>query len=167
MPAAAAEDPWAGFRFLIGEWVGEGSGQPGEGTGHFTLSLDLQGKVLVRRNRTAYPAANGRPAFTHEDLMVIYAEPGGKGQRAIYFDNEGHVINYQVTAAAGSGLTFVSEAMPAAPRFRLTYTKGQNDTVGIKFEIAPPGKPDGFKKYLDGTVHRKAGRKPDKVQEKR
>src|SRR5262249_53744865 len=93
------QDPWKPYRFLAGEWTGEGSGDPGKGSGGFSFAWDLQGKVLVRRNRSEYPATNGRPAMLHEDLMVIYQGEGGGPTRVIYFDSEGHVINYTATFA--------------------------------------------------------------------
>ena len=70
--AAPPADPWDACRFLLGEWAGEGGGQPGRGTGGFTFALDLQDKVMVRRNRAELPAAAGRPAAVHDDLMVVY-----------------------------------------------------------------------------------------------
>jgi hypothetical protein len=153
-PGRAGDDPWADFRFLIGAWVSDG--KPGDGSGSFTLAPDLGGKVLVRRHTADLPAANGRPAGRHEDLMVVYPGPGGKPVRASYFDSEGHVIQYAVSPLPDKkGLVFVSAADPAGPRFRLTYTRGEGDTVAVKFEIAPPGKADGFKTYLEGTVRRK------------
>src|SRR5438067_2074282 len=87
----AAESPWMPLQFLAGEWVGEGTGSPGQGTGGFTFKLDLQDKVMVRTNFAKYPATNGRPAATHEDLMVIYTEAPDQRLRAIYFDSENHV----------------------------------------------------------------------------
>jgi hypothetical protein len=156
---AAAESPdddaWKPYRFLVGEWTGEGSGEPGKGSGRFSFAWDLQEKVLVRRNRAEYPAAQGRPAFSHEDLMVIYRADRSGPIKAIYFDSEGHVINYAVMFSDETRtLTFLSDAVPTAPRFRLSYTKGADDAMGIKFEIAPPGKPDGFKTYLEGNARR-------------
>jgi hypothetical protein len=53
------------------------------------------------------------------------------------------------------GLVFLSNPDPAGPRFRLTYTRAAKDKVTVKFEIAPPGKADAFKTYLEGTVRRK------------
>src|SRR5206468_3504124 len=104
---------------------------------------DLRGTVLVRRNTADLPAANGRPAARHEDLMVVFREQGGKQFRASYFDSEGHVIQYAVAPLADrKGLVFVSDADPSGPRFRLTYAKGEGEKVTVKFEIAPPGKPD-------------------------
>jgi hypothetical protein len=74
--AQGAEDPWADFRFLIGSWVSDGP--PQQGSGSFSLEPDLQGKVLVRKNTADLPAAPGRAPARHEDLMVIYAERGGR-----------------------------------------------------------------------------------------
>jgi hypothetical protein len=149
----AEEDPWADFRFLIGSWVSEG--RPEEGSGRFTLEPDLGGKILVRRNTAELPAAKGRPASKHDDLMIIYREPGGQTVRASYFDNEGHVIQYAVRSLPDKkGLVFVSNPEPSRPRFRLTYTRVERERVAVKFEIAPPGKADEFKTYLEGTVRR-------------
>src|SRR5271157_2075268 len=56
--------------------------------------------------------------------MVVY--PAGQGQppRAIYFDSEGHVIQYRVQPAEKpQSLTFVSEPAASTPRFHLTYTE--------------------------------------------
>ncbi len=157
----ADDDPWKPYEFLIGQWTGDGGGEPGKGSGEFSFAWDLQKKVLVRKNRADFPAAGGRPAFSHEDLMVIYqGEPGGPG-KAIYFDSEGHVINYAASVSDDKRtLTFLSEAAAAVPRFRLTYTKEKEDTVHIKFEIAPPGKPDEFKTYVEGGARRKDMPKP-------
>jgi hypothetical protein len=44
--------------------------------------------------------------------------------------------------------------MPQAPRFRLTYVREEDDLVAIKFEIAPPGKPDQFTTYLEGKARK-------------
>jgi hypothetical protein len=158
MAGSADDDVWKPYEFLVGEWIGEGSGDPGKGSGGVTFSWDLQKKVLVRKNRAEFPAAQGRPAFVHEDLMVIYQSEGGGPIRAIYFDNEGHVINYAATFSDDKKLlTFLSDATPQSPRFRLTYTKEKDDLVGIKFEMAPPGKPDDFKTYLEGRARKKNG----------
>ena len=159
-PAAAQQanddDVWAPLRFLVGEWVGEGGGEPGQGTGGFSFQYDLQEKILVRRNYARYPATKGRPAYAHDDLMIMYAEPGRSGWQAIYFDNEGHVIHYVVSIPADGIWEFLSEAQPARPRYRLTYRETGADTLTIKFEIAPPGKPEAFTTYIEARARRKA-----------
>ena len=156
--ATAQETPggWGPLEYLLGEWVGGGGGQPGQGEGEFSFQLDLQKHVLVRKNFAAYAAANGRPAFRHDDLMIVYREAGGAPPQAIYFDSEGHVIHYSVTVSSdGKTIAFLSDAAPAAPRYRLTYILTGGHTVSIKFEIAPPGKPDAFSTYIEAQARRK------------
>jgi hypothetical protein len=153
-------DNWEAFRFLLGDWTGEGTGTPGEATGGFSFSFDLEGKILIRKSRADYPATKDKPAYSHTDLMVIYQEPDGKATRAIYFDNEGHVIHYEVSLSKDqTTLTFLSDASPSAPRFRFTYNKAKNDSLTFQFDIAPPGKPEAFSKYLEGSLRRKPAAK--------
>jgi hypothetical protein len=75
--ALHAED-WGPLQFLIGDWSGEGGGQPGQASaGSFSFTPELQGTILVRRSFAEYPPANGRPAFRHDDLIVVYPKNGG------------------------------------------------------------------------------------------
>jgi hypothetical protein len=145
----------AKWRALIGDWSGEGGGNPGSGSGTSSFQFDLQQQVLVRRSHSEYPASGNRPATVHDDLMVIYADSGSEQSRAIYFDNEGHVINYFATwSAGGDVVTFVSKPAPGTPQFRLTYKKADAQTWTISFEMAPPGQPDAFKPYVSGQLRR-------------
>lgn len=154
--ALFAQSPpnWDRWQFLMGDWIGEGTGQPGAGEGGFSFRPALDGRVLVRKNEAHYAATKDRPAFSHEDLMVVY--PEGTAARAVYFDSEGHVIQYGVEfSAAGERITFISGAEPSATRYRLTYTKLAAEKVGIRFEMAPPGKPEAFAPYIEATARRK------------
>ena len=166
-PSAASRDGappgLAGLSFLLGEWEGRGGGGPGQGSGWFSFSPDLQQKVVVRRNHSDYPAAEGRPAYSHDDLMVVYPQAAGRPLQAIYFDSEGHVIRYQVrlepAEPAGSpgrpAAVFLGDAAPPAPRFRLTYQVTGPDTLDLTFEIAPPDKPDAFARYITASARRR------------
>jgi hypothetical protein len=153
-PCLHADDDWGALRYLVGNWVGEGGGGPGQGTGSFSFQPDVQGRVLVRRNHAEYPAAKDRPAAAHDDLMIVYrdSEEGAEGGlRAIFFDNEQHVIRYNVTMF-GDKIVFTSEATRGAPRYRFTYTRVSADALRIKFEIAPPGK--DFATYIEAGARR-------------
>ena len=155
-PADSASG-WGPLQSLVGDWIGEGGGGPGQGTGSFSFKPDLQGKILVRKNRSEYPAAKDRAAFVHDDLMVIYRDGPEASLHAVYFDSEGHTIRYEVQAAADSGeIVFVSGAEPAVPRYRLTYGRVDQDHLKIKFEIAPPGKPAQFTTYIEAGARRSA-----------
>src|SRR5215475_11743768 len=111
-PAMPAAD-WSAWKPLVGEWVADAT--PDGATGGSTFTLELQNRVIVRKNFADYPKTKQR----HDDLMVMYQERGTT--RADYWDNEGHVIHYVATASdGGKKLVFVSEAAPGQPRFRLT-----------------------------------------------
>ncbi|MCX6121051.1 MAG: hypothetical protein NTX44_05485 [Ignavibacteriales bacterium] len=151
---SSSKPDWSTFQFLLGEWIGEGSGDPGQGNGIFTFSLDLQDHILIRHNQSDYPETKTHAAFSHNDLMVIYQAPG-HSVHAIYFDNEGHTIQYTTNISDnGKSITFISDSLPAVPQFRLTYTSLADDSLFITFEIAPPAKPYTFSKYLEGRAHR-------------
>jgi hypothetical protein len=146
------------LRFLVGKWSGEGGGDAGQGSGYFTFEEGLQGKVLVRRNHAEYPAMKDRPAFTHDDLMVVYADPQTGRARAFYTDSEGHVINYDVLSAGdGKSVVFLSDPRDAGPRYRLTYALTQPDTIALTFEMATADQPDRFRKIIEGRVRKVAG----------
>ncbi|MBV8759000.1 MAG: hypothetical protein JO257_17055 [Deltaproteobacteria bacterium] len=140
-PAAPVAGPeWASLRAIIGTW--QGSDPLKHSSGRFTLAPDLGGKVLVRRGTNE--SAQGH----HEDLMVI--EEGGK--RATYWDNEGHVIAYAVTASA-EHVEFLSDEIAGKPRFKLTYDVTAPDELTIEFGVELPGAGE-FQHYTGGTVHR-------------
>lgn len=146
--SATAAD-WGPAQFLVGRWIGEGSGGPGQGTGSFSFTEELQGKTLVRRSFAEYPASPDKPASRHDDLTVIYRQDGQL--KAMYFDSEEHTISYTVKAVE-NGVVFATDPAQSGPRFRLTYTNSGKDTVKIKFEVAPPGKE--FTAYIDASARR-------------
>jgi hypothetical protein len=146
---------WDGWNFFLGEWIGKGGGQPGQGSGGFSFSFDIQKRVIVRKNYADYPATKDRPAFSHNDLMVIYKE-SGDSTRAIYWDNEGHIIHYTVSMPGDTNsVTFLSDLKTSEPRYRLTYTKADDKSVKITFEIASPRNPETFLKYIESEATRK------------
>src|SRR6266487_2606252 len=87
---------WEKLNALTGDWVAEGAGQPGAGTGSFSFEYDLNNKVMVRKSHSEYPSSDNKPAVVHDDLMVIYVINPTESFKAVYFDNEGHVINYSI-----------------------------------------------------------------------
>lgn len=150
-----AEDPWARFQFLIGSWSGTGAGKPGEiSMGKTSFSFDLDKNVIVRKNRVEIaPKAGETKGAVHEDLMVIYRQPGAAAPRAIYFDNEGHVIDYVASFPEKQpSVVFESKGGEKMPGFRLVYEMTPTDELMIEFLIAPPG--GEFKSYTKGTAAR-------------
>lgn len=158
--AQAPDSLWHPFEYLVGEWIGEGDGSGGQNSGTATFAFDLEKHVLVRKNHALQPAMNGRPAGVHDDLMMIFHEQG-RGMRALYVDNESHVIRYDIrVSAAGDTLEFLSERQPGAPRFRLLYARTGERTADVSLDMAAPNAPDVFRHYVTGrTVKRSAASK--------
>jgi hypothetical protein len=152
-------DALAPVQFLLGEWRGEGAGEPGQGGGSAAFTRELQGRVIVRRSFAEYPPGGGRPGFRHDDLMVVFAEPSGS-LRADYYDSEGHVIRYAVETPEVGHAVFVSAPSPEAPRFRLSYRLRPDGKLEGTFETAPPGKPEAFTIYLTWVTTRTTADSP-------
>lgn len=86
--------------------------------------------------------------------MVMYPEGGGV-KRAIYWDSEGHVIEYATEVLENGMLRWVSAPSPGAPRFRFNYRKIAEKRLAVLFEMAPPGKPEAFAMYVEATARKK------------
>lgn len=145
--SAAGPPELAAFEFLLGEWISSGEGQPGAGSGTAVFARSLQDRVITRTSYAEYPAAGGKPASRHDDLMVIYGVPG-TGVRADYYDSEGHVIRYDVQSPAAGKAVFLSESTTEGPRFRLTYELGAAGVLEGEFDVASPAAPETFTPYL-------------------
>ena len=138
---------WEKWNWLMGEWSGEGAGQPGQGGGTFSFAFNLDKKVIERKSHSEYPATNNKPLIIHDDLMFVYLDFAGSPSKSIYFDNEGHTINYAISYSDKS-IILTSEKVPNIPVFRLTYTLLDNKNVNTKFEMSKDGVK--FMTYIEG-----------------
>jgi hypothetical protein len=142
---------WDKWNWLIGEWKGEGRGQPGQGGGTFSFKPDLDKKIIVRKSHSEYPATENKPKIIHDDLMIVYSDSTGSASKAIYFDNEGHTINYTITSSEKS-IVFTSDKIPDVPVYRLTYTLIDKEDISVKFEMSQDG--EKFMTYIEGKSRR-------------
>jgi hypothetical protein len=146
-----SSNQWEKWNYLIGAWVGEHNGQPGQGEGKFSFQTDLDNNILVRKSHTVFPKTEKSAEIIHDDLLIIYQPSGNGTQEAIYFDNEGHTIKYKVLFSDKS-ITLTSDIDPNATRFRFTYTEIDSNSVNASFEMASPKSPEDFKMYLSGKA---------------
>jgi hypothetical protein len=153
--SAQPRDPWNSLRFLLGTWEAKTQGgTAGAATsGTYTFQLELRSHVLARH--TAGADCKGPSDFNceHSDLLYLYAAPAGNTWKAIYFDNEGHVIHYDVTAPGANTAIFLSPASDPGPQYRLTYELRDRLMLG-KFQIRFPGQSD-FRSYLEWSGSKK------------
>jgi hypothetical protein len=153
VPAQAPGGSFAPLLFLAGTWKGTGSGDPGSGEGGSTFTFDLDSRIMVRKSWAVLAPKNGeKGGARHEDLMITYLEPTDSRLHAVYFDNEGHVIRYDVVAGKPNTVAFESESSQPGPRYRLDYDLNQSGELTISFSIAPVGQP--FKVYTKGTARK-------------
>ncbi len=154
-PSTPPADPWQSLRFLIGTWDAktQGGSAGAAGSGTYTFQLDLRDHVLARRSSNA--GCKGPADFDceHGDLLYIYREAAGQPIKAIYWDNEGHVIHYEVTTPSPDTAVFASAPSQPGPAYRLTYELKASIMQG-RFQIRLPGQSD-FKSYLEWSGGKK------------
>jgi hypothetical protein len=141
------KETWKNWNWLIGEWAGEGSGQPGQGGGTFSFTLELENNILVRKSHSEYPATSNKPKIIHDDLMIVYPDVTGSIMKAIYFDNEGHTIRYSVSYIDKS-IVLTSDKVANTPFFQLTYSPIDKMTINTKFEMSQDG--EKYMVYVEG-----------------
>jgi hypothetical protein len=149
---AAATDPWKALEFLEGTWAAhtKGGSANAQASGTYTFKSELKHHVLVRRSSDS-AACSGPKGFDceHSDVLYVYQEAKGRPPKAIYFDNEGHVIHYDVTTPDSATAVFISDQSQPGPQFRLLYEL-KDAVMSGKFQMRLPGQAE-WKSYLEWT----------------
>ena len=148
-PAAGGSDGFRSLSFLEGEWS---AATPAAGTGPsvvgtYSFKRELGGHVLARHSSSA--SCKGPSDFDceHRDLLYVYVEGAGQNLKAIYFDNEGHVIHYSVSTPTSRSVVFLSDPSVPGPQFRLAYEL-KDQVMSGKFQMHLPGQSE-WKSYLE------------------
>jgi hypothetical protein len=146
---APESDRWSTLSFLEGTWGAKASGIGGvTGQGTYTFRPELGDHILARHSVKS-GECKGPAGFNcdHSDLLYVYRDGTGQPLKAIYFDNEGHVIHYDVSTPSATTAVFLSDSSQPGPQFRLMYElKGQ--VMSGKFQIRMPGQKE-WKSYLE------------------
>jgi len=142
-------DPWTPLGFLEGTWVAhtQGGSAAAQGNGTYTFKFELKHHVLVRRSDSAACKGPENYDCDHSDVLYVYRETEDQPLKAIYFDNEGHVIHYGVSTPDSTTAMFVSDVSPSGPQFRLVYQLNDAVMTG-KFQMRMPGQAE-WKSYLE------------------
>jgi hypothetical protein len=149
-----AVDPWAALAFLEGTWGAKSTYPEGVAVDSaYLFRRELHGHVLARRAVSA-AACSGPATFDceHSDELIVYQELPGQPLKALYVDNEGHVIHYVVSTPAPNDVVFLSEGANG-PRFRLEYKLDHGEMAG-KFQMQMPGQSD-WHSYLEWSGTRR------------
>lgn len=155
---AALRPELAGLARLIGNWTGEGEGEPGRSTLERRYEAALGGKFLHAHHSSRYaPQPKNPKGEVHHNLDFIGFDKARK--RAVFrqFHTEGFVAQYAAatTDLAAAEVVFESESIeniPAGFRARETYRFTGPDSFEEVFELAEPGK--GFALYAHNRFRR-------------
>ena len=147
----AKPDPWLPIRFLFGSWEARTTGglAQAQASAGYTFRLELRDHIVARHTRSGVCAAPDDFNCQHSDLLYIY--PEGSGFKAIYFDNEGHIIHYDLSIPKPGTAVFLSDAQQPGPQYRLSYEL-LDGTMSGKFELKMPGQAE-FMSYLEWSGH--------------
>ena len=142
-------DPWAGLRFLEGEWVGEVAGKAGAGEGERIYSFILQGQYFHFTNKATFPPQEKNPeGEIHEDWGIYSYDQGRDLLVLRQFHVEGFVNQYilDTLESNDSMAVFVTEAIENIPpgwRAKLILTRINDNEFVEGFQLASPGKDFG------------------------
>jgi hypothetical protein len=116
--------------------------------GTYTFRPEL-GNHILARHTTSIEGCEGPSTFDcdHGDLLYVYQDGAGQPLKANYFDNEGHVIHYDVSTPNATTAIFLSDASNPGPQFRLMYELKDAVMQG-RFQMRMPGQND-WKSYLE------------------
>ncbi len=150
-------DPWNAIAFLEGTWFSStktAGSSGGSARGTYTFKAELRNHVMARHTVNV-DACKGPATFDcdHGDLLYIYQDMPGQPLKAIYFDNEGHVIHYDVSTPDTKTALFLSDSSQPGPQFRLIYELKGNIMSG-KFQMRMPGQGD-WRSYLEWRGERR------------
>jgi hypothetical protein len=146
---APAENPFQSLSFLEGTWEAKTAGSSRvDAGGRYAFVLELKNHIMGRHT-IGKGSCKGPENFDcdHGDLLYIYPDGPQKALHAIYFDNEGHVIQYRVSTPAPDTAVFLSDNSQPGPQFRLIYERKVNTMFG-KFQMRLPGQSE-WKAYLE------------------
>ncbi len=146
---------WDSLTFLEGTWEAKTPATPSgpAASGTYSFRKELSGHILARHGGN--DTCKGPADFDcdHHDLLYVFQDAPGQPLKAIYFDNEGHVIHYDVSAPTQTTAVFLSSASAPGPQFRLVYELKDNAMAG-KFQMRMPGQPE-WKSYLEWSGAKK------------
>jgi hypothetical protein len=154
--ASQPTNPFQQLSFLNGTWEAKTVNAPAvTARGTYIFRTELNGHILARHSTSNSASCKGPADFDcdHGDLLYVYADAPGQPLRAIYFDNEGHVIHYTVTVPTAATAEFLSDSSQPGPQFRLLYEL-KGTAMSGKFQMRQPGQQD-WHSYLEWTGSKK------------
>lgn len=137
---------WLTLKPFVGEWKGEGGGQPGKGKYERSYQFILNKRFIEIRNKSTYEPTTQHPnGEVHEDIGYFSYDNSRKIFMLRQFHVESFVIQYRIDSISPDKKTivFLSESIeniPSGYRAKETYRLIGDDEIEETFEISEPNK---------------------------
>lgn len=137
---------WLPFKPFVGNWKGEGGGEPGKGKYERSYHFILNKRFIEIRNKSTYgPTTQNPNGEVHEDIGYFSYDNGRKNFMLRQFHIEGFVNQFKLDSISPDRKTivFITESIeniPAGYKAKETYRLLNDDEIEETFEVAEPGK---------------------------
>lgn len=155
-PAAAAWRPFSEFAFLLGSWSGTATSGGRIGGRVVRFTMELNGNVLVERGSTIYPAGDGKPEETTEELGCITYDREKRRYVATWYFSTGVFGTWDVEIPAEGVLRMTAPALgnfEAGARARLAFSRRADGGLDTALDVALPGR--DFAGLQSGSLKKK------------
>jgi len=156
---AKRDSIWAPIHYFVGQWSGDGGGEPGIGKYERSYQPTLNGNFIEIHNKSTYPPTDKNPkGEVHEDIGYVFYDKARKTFLLRQLHIEGFANDYILESLSPDkkSLVFTSEAIVNIPkgwRARETYHIIGPNEFEETFELSPPDKP--FSVYTKVKFKRK------------
>lgn len=109
---------WLLLKPFVGEWKGEGGGQPGKGKYERSYQFILNKRFIEIRNKSTYEPTTQHPnGEVHEDIGYFSYDNGRKTLMLRQFHVESFVIQYRIDSISldKKTIVFISESIENIP----------------------------------------------------
>lgn len=150
---------WLPLKSFIGQWAGEGGGEPGKGLYERTYQFILNKNFIEIKNKSTYAPTDKNPAGeVHEDIGYFSYDKTSKKFKLRQFHIEGFINEFVLDSISADKKTMVFlsaaiENIPKGFRARETYLLKSENEIEEIFELAGPDK--DFKVYSKVKLVRK------------
>ena len=137
---------WLTLKPFVGEWKGEGGGEPGKGKYERSYQFILNKRFIEIKNKSTYEPTTQHPnGEVHEDIGYFSYDNSRKTFMLRQFHVESFVIQYRIDSISTDKKTivFISESIENIPpgyRAKETYRLVSDNEIEETFEIAEPNK---------------------------
>ncbi len=137
---------WLPLKPFIGQWLGEGGGEPGTGIYERSYYFILNKNFIEIKNKSTFPPTENNPkGEVHEDIGYFSYDKALKKFKLRQFHIEGFVNEYVLDSISADNKTIVFrtetiENIPEGWKAKETYQLINENEIEETFELAEPNK---------------------------